>query len=84
MARYFFDLKNDVDVRDEEGRELAGLDEVRTAAVAEAREMMTESVLSGHLNLDHFIQVRDEGGTVVLVMRFAEAVDVTSRDEHID
>ena len=76
MPRYFFDLKNDVDVADEEGRELADLAAVRAAAIVEAREMMTESVLLGRLNLGHSIEVRDESGSIVLVMPFGEAVDI--------
>lgn len=76
MPRYFFDLRNDVDVSDEEGRILDDLAAVRTAAIAEAREMMTESVLKGHLNLGHSIEVRDETGAIILVMPFGEAVDV--------
>lgn len=76
MPRYFFDLRNDVDVNDEEGRELAGLPAVRAVAIAEAREMMTESVLNGHLDLNHSIEVRDERGIVILIVHFGEAVNV--------
>lgn len=78
VPRYFFDLRNDLQVDDEEGRDLADLTAVRTVAIAEARELITESVQQGHLNLDHRIEVRDELGEVVLVMRFGEAVQVTS------
>lgn len=77
MPRYFFDLRNGVDVADEEGRILPDLASARTAAIAEAREMMTAAVLRGELNLGHSIEVRDESGATVLVMRFGEAVEVT-------
>lgn len=77
MPRYYFDLKNDVDAKDEEGRDLPDLGAARAAAIAEARELMTESVLTGHLDLNHRIEVRDENGGVVLVMHFGEAVEVT-------
>ena len=77
MPRYYFDLRNDVDVADEEGRELPDLNSVRDAAVVEAREMIGESVLLGRINLNHRIEVRDESGDTVLVMRFGDAVEVT-------
>ena len=79
MPRYFFDLKNDVDARDEEGRELPDLDAVRSHAIIEAREIAKESVDDGHLNLDHRIEVRDESGTIVCVVRFGEAVEIVPR-----
>lgn len=76
MPRYYFDLRNDVDVDDEEGRELPDMEAVRAAALAEAREMIAESVHTGRLHLGHRIQVRDEFGTVVHITRFADALEV--------
>lgn len=49
MPRFYFHLYNDAVAMDEEGRVLPDLDSARAAAVKEAREMMTESVLEGHL-----------------------------------
>jgi hypothetical protein len=76
VARYFFDLHNDVDALDEEGRELPNLDAAKANALAEAREMMQESVCKGHLDLRHHIDVRDGTGAVLYVLHFEDAVTV--------
>jgi hypothetical protein len=76
MPRYFFDLRNDIDARDEEGRDLPDLRFMRKAALAEAREMMTESVLDGKPDLNHRIEVRNEVGDLIYTLRFADAVHI--------
>jgi hypothetical protein len=78
MARYFFHLHNDSFTQDEEGRECAGLEDARTAAIQEARVMASSYVLQGHLDLSHFIEVADSTGQRVLVVPFGEAVAVRS------
>ena len=77
MPRYFFDLYNDFDTLDEEGRDFADLSAMRENALREVREMMTESVRQGQLNLNHHIEVRDEAGKVIYVLTFDDAVNVT-------
>jgi hypothetical protein len=76
MPRYYFHLYNDVVARDDEGRILSGLNEARSVAVKEAREMMTESVLDGRMTLSHRIDVADESGAVVATVSFRDAVTV--------
>jgi hypothetical protein len=76
MAHFYFDLHNDLDVVDREGRELSGLEAARNNAVTEAREIMTENVENGRLDLNHYIEIRDESGAVVNRTSFGEAVEV--------
>jgi len=77
VPRYYFDLHNDMDVLDEEGKELPDLRAVQAAALCEVREMALASIAdNGELNLCHHIDVRDESGAIVYVMRFEDAVTV--------
>jgi hypothetical protein len=76
MPCFYFDLHNDVDVLDAEGKELSGLEEARKIALCEAREMIGASVQQGRVDLNHFIQVRDESGAVVHRLRFGEAIEI--------
>ena len=76
MPRFYFDLHNDVDALDQEGKELDGLEDARKIALAEAREMIEASVAEGHIDLNHFIQVRDEAGNIVHRLQFGEAITI--------
>ena len=76
MPRYFFHLHNDLETRDEEGLELPDLAAARDVADHEARAMAAQSVANGQLDLNHSIEVTDESGATVLVVRFGEAVEI--------
>jgi hypothetical protein len=76
MPIFYFDLINDLEVRDEEGRELPDVSAARDAAVLEAREMITEAARQGELDLNHRIEVRNEEGAVVHVLLYGEAVEI--------
>ena len=76
QMRYFFHLHNDVDCHDEEGRELADIEAAKAAAVKEARQMASESVLHGHLDLEHYIAVEDDAGTPLFTMTFGQVVRI--------
>jgi hypothetical protein len=77
VPRYFFDLYNDMNARDEEGRELANLGAAKAVVLCEVREMIQASVAElGKIDLRHHIDVRDESGAVVYVMHFEDAVTV--------
>jgi hypothetical protein len=76
--RYYFHLHNDVQSRDEEGRDLPSLEAARLVAVDEARVMAAESVGEGHLDLGHHIKVEDESRTIQFEVTFGDAVTVTS------
>lgn len=82
MPRYFFDLHNDMDAVDVEGRDFPDLQAARSTAIKEARAMICASVSAdGKINLRHCIKLRDESGAVVSVVHFEDAVQVTRGSE---
>ena len=74
MPRYYFHLHNDVDGRDDEGRELADVDAARAEAIKGARDLIAEDVRQGIVTLSHWIEVRDQRGHQVLRVRYRDAV----------
>jgi len=76
MPRFYFDLHNDEDLLDQQGRELSGLADAKAEAMVEAREMICASVAEGKIDLRHHIDVRDEGGAIVHQVPFEDAVVV--------
>ena len=83
MTRFFFDLHNEVDVIDEEGREFADQDAAKVYALREAREMIQVSVEEhGRIDLRHRLEVRDESGAVAFTTLFDDAV-VVCRDSEV-
>ena len=83
MPHYFFDLHNDIDAVDEEGKDLPDLPAAIEHALCEARAMIQASVKStGRIDLRHHIDVR-EGDEIVYVMHFEDAVTVQRGDQII-
>ena len=77
MPRFYFDLHNDIDALDPEGTELADFDAALRHALKEARVMIQASVVeTGRIDLRHHIDIRDDSGRVVHVLRFEDAVTV--------
>ena len=76
MPRYFFHLRDDVDVDDDEGSVLRDVTAARTKAVEGARELMCATLKEGYINLNHYILVTDEGGEVLFELPFSGAVQV--------
>jgi hypothetical protein len=75
--RYHFDLHNGTGfVEDEEGRELADLEAARAEGLKGIRSIVSEDVQRGILDLDGRLEVRDEDGTLILTIPFAEAVKI--------
>jgi hypothetical protein len=75
MPRYFFDLYNDMVVRDEEGALLRGPSEAYGHALYEAWEMITASVVEHkRIDLAHRIEVRDDAGKILEEIRFEKAI----------
>ena len=82
MPRYYFDLHNDVDAIDDEGRELPDLEAVRADVLKEVRAMIKTSIdETGRIDLRHHIDVRDENDAVVYVMHFEDAVTVQRAEQ---
>ena len=77
MPRYFFNLYNDIQSRDEEGEVLPDLEAVRARAISNARAMIAAEILDkGEFNLSHRVEVEDENGKVVLIVKFGDAVKI--------
>jgi hypothetical protein len=82
MPRYFFDLHNDVDALDDEGKELPDFDAAKANALREVRTMLQASIAeTGRIDLRHHIDVRDESGAILYVMHFEDAVTVLRGEE---
>lgn len=78
MARYFFHLHEcGTFIFDEEGQELPTRFSLREVAVREARSVMASEVQAGRLCLSCRIEVLDEDQKLMLVLPFAEALEVT-------
>ena len=79
MARYYFHIRNDISVDDEEGQDFPDFDAVRAKAEYYARELSVVSILEhGRLNLGHYISVTDDRGEEVLIVTFGDVVTVQS------
>ena len=79
MPRFFFHLRDDLDVEDFEGAELPSLDAARERATKEARQLMCDTLKEGgRITLRHRIDIEDEEGAVLETVRFAEAVRIES------
>lgn len=74
---YFFHLYNDMDVPDEEGKELPDLRAAREWALSQARGLVGElTKQDGRIVLHHRIDIADKDGRVLDSVRFGDAVDV--------
>jgi hypothetical protein len=74
MPRYFFHVCNGTGlVEDEEGQEIADEETARTIAVKEARELMSEEMRAGELNVASFIEVQNEKGEYLFTLQFEDA-----------
>ena len=76
MPRFYFNLRNDLVVDDEEGLELPDLAAAREYALFTARSIAAENVHKGKLNLSHRIEIADEDNQVLATVSFADAVKV--------
>lgn len=74
MPRFFLHLHNDVVAIDEEGTEFPGPEEARQAAEHAARELAAEDVRHGRLNLANWIDVVDEGGRKLFMVRYRDVI----------
>lgn len=76
MTIYFFHLCNGADVLlDPDGRELE-VGDVATAAMAEARAIVSADARAGHINLNQRIDVEDAAGVLIHRLAFADAVQI--------
>ena len=79
MSRYYFHLRDDLDVSDQEGMDLADPDAARAFAIANARNIMCGTLeREGRISLHHRIDVEDDKGALVTSVPFSDAVNIES------
>ena len=79
MPRYFFHLRNDLNVDDDEGRELPDLQAAHDHAVRAAVDMAAVSVVEHRkVNLHHRIEVADKTGKILFNVEFGEVLTIVS------
>ena len=79
MPRFFFHLHNDMDVPDDEGKELPDLEAAREWAFRSIRDLMGEMAKEeGRVVLHHSVDIEDERGNVLSTVRFSDVVIVES------
>lgn len=76
MPRYFFNIHNDTDTLDDEGKEFPNLQAAAAYAEAGARSLAADTVTKGHLVGHHRIEIVDAEGMVLKTVRFDQAVDI--------
>jgi hypothetical protein len=85
MARYFLHIRDRNGYAfDDVGCELPGLDAVRRRALEAARSLIADDVQCGLIDLVGAIEVTDEMGEQVLVLRFADSVRIRSASSPLD
>ena len=73
MPRYFTHFYNSDVLRDERGQEFETLAEARRAALTGAGELIADHINQGKIvDLDDRLEIVDENGRVVSVLRFAD------------
>ncbi|MBI1402071.1 MAG: hypothetical protein GC147_02510 [Porphyrobacter sp.] len=79
MPLYFFDYINAYEsLEDTEGRDLPDDVAARSAAIRDMRAMVAEDVKGGAIDLDQCIRVRVGTGSLLLEVRYEDAVTFTS------
>jgi hypothetical protein len=77
LPRYFFEIVNCQGIAtDEEGQELADVGEARRRAIAAVRSIVSDESRRGQVDLRGRIRVTQEEGETVLILPFAEAIEV--------
>jgi hypothetical protein len=76
MPKFYFHLTNQISVRDQEGRELADLEEAAAAARLDILSILSDDVSRGRMDLRGRIDIADETGTIVRSVPFADAVQL--------
>jgi len=77
MARFYLHLTNGGGrAPDEEGVELADADAAAARAVEGIRSILADEAKTGRLDLDGRIEIADEGGAIVRVVPFGDALEI--------
>jgi hypothetical protein len=77
VPRFYFHLRDDLNVPDDEGLDLPNLDAAREHAATNARFTLAQVAMEeGKINFDHCIDIEDEQGCVLDTVRFLDVVEV--------
>jgi hypothetical protein len=77
MARYFMHLRNAVDVViDPDGKEFATMEELRTAVMFCARDILAGDLRNGVIDVRYRIDAEDEHGGIVYTLPFKHAFNI--------
>ena len=77
VPRFYFHLRNHLDVEDEEGQELPDVEAARVMAAKFALDMTAASVLERRkINLHHRIEVANASGEHVLTVEFGDVITI--------
>ena len=82
MARYYFHLRDGVDVLlDEEGRELTDEAAIGPAALIEVRSIISDDARGGQIRLDQRIDIENSARVIVYSLAFKDAVEIVQPDQ---
>lgn len=82
MAQYYLQLRDGSNqLLDPDGLEYADLDELKKKVLIAAREMLSEDIKGGVIDLRFRIDAEDRDGTIVYTLGFAEAVNIIPDDK---
>ena len=77
VPRFYFHLRNDIDVPDDEGKELPDLEAALELAASQARKLAGEVVKEqGRITLSHRIDVEDEDHKLLATIAIRDVVRV--------
>lgn len=82
MAHYFMQLRDDTEqMLDPEGLEYADLDTLKKKVLIAVRDMISEEVRGGVVDLRFRVDAEDRDGLIVYTLGFAEAVRIIPDDK---
>jgi hypothetical protein len=82
VARYYMQLRDGTEqLLDPEGIEYADLDALRKKVLIAIRDMISEDVKSGVIDLRFRIDAEDRGGAIVYTLGFAQALHIIADDK---
>ena len=78
VARYYFHLTDGHETLiDADGRDIQDEAQISKIALEEARAMISQDVLTGRIDLNQYIEVRNESGKLIHQLCFRDAVMIT-------
>ena len=82
MARYFLQLRDGTEqMLDPEGIEYADMDVLKKKVLIAVRDLISEDVKGGVIDLRFRIDAEDRNGVIVYTLGFAEAVKIIPDDK---